>query len=139
MNAITSTPLANRALIAVALQQLFEHDILDGEHYAGIVLDADGKPSHHLILLPGDGGGLNHAEATDWAAEAGGELPTSAEQALLYANLKSHFHTDDWYWSSTPYAAAPGRAWVQHFSYCCQHNYDVSGRCRARAVRRLPI
>lgn len=110
----------------------------EGERYAGILLDAAGAPSHHLILLPGDQPVLSWQKATEWAASIEGELPTRREQALLYANLPSEFRKD-WYWSGEQPAAHSGSAWSQYF-YDGYQDYDNQGyERRARAVRRSPI
>lgn len=107
-----------------------------GEEYAGIAL-VDGKPSHHLVLLPGDVSKKWEA-AKKWAAEQGGELPTRSEQSLLYAHLKGSFKKD-WYWSNEQHAGVADYAWCQGFDDGYQVYYDVSYTSRARAVRRVPI
>ena len=104
-----------------------------GERYAGIVLDQDGLISHHLVLLPGDADDLDWTAAKQWAKEAGGELPTRQEQALLFANLKSEFEASC-YWSSEEYSSSG--AWYQDFDDGLQH-YIKSAELRARAVRRF--
>lgn len=72
-------------------------DLAAGERYAGLVLDADGAPSHHLVLLPGAAQDVTWQAAKAWADKTGGgELPTRQEQALLYANLKTEFEAT-WY------------------------------------------
>lgn len=106
-----------------------------GEHYAGLVLDATtGKPSHHLVLLAGDAEELTWAEATAWAEEHGGHLPTRQEQALLFANLKREFE-GAWYWSGEK--SSSGSAWTQDFYYGTQNSNTLYDRLRVRAVRRL--
>jgi hypothetical protein len=113
-------------------------DLQPGERYAGIVLGHDAEASYHLILLPGDAEGLTHDAALKWAADAGGELPSRREQALLYANLKSEFK-EAWYWSAQLHESYPDYAWYQYFLVGSQtfsyRNYEL----RARAVRRLII
>ena len=111
--------------------------LADGERYAGLILNTEGQPTHHLILLPGDTK-ATWKKATDFAAEAGGELPTRQEQALLYANCKDGFKAD-WYWSSETHASVSDCAWVQHFYSGCQSYGRKVSSCRARAVRRLAI
>ena len=113
-------------------------DLLPGERYAGIVLGHDADASYHLILLPGDAEGLTHEAALKWAADAGGELPSRREQALLYANLKSEFK-ETWYWSAQLRESVPDYAWSQGFSYGYQSSYGRDYELRARAVRRLII
>jgi hypothetical protein len=110
-----------------------------GELYAGILLGDDGRPAHHLILLPGDVDGHAWEAAKSWAQEQGGELPTRREQSLLFANLKSHFEAR-WYWSAEEYEDDTACAWSQYFYYGNQNgNRKGSFNCRARAVRRLEI
>src|SRR3990172_1396299 len=108
------------------------------EHYAGIILGKDGEPDHHLILLAGEAESVNWAQAKDFAAKAGGELPTRREQSLLFANLKEQFQPR-WYWSGEQHASYSGYAWVQYFSDGDQDGYLKSNDYRARAVRRLVI
>lgn len=106
-----------------------------GEHYAGLALDAaTGEPSHHLVLLAGDAEELTWAEATAWAEERGGHLPTRQEQALLFANLKREFE-GAWYWSGEK--SSSGSAWSQGFDYGYQSLSTLDSRLRVRAVRRL--
>jgi hypothetical protein len=112
--------------------------LAENETYAGIILKEDGTPSHHLILLAGDNDDASWADQMTWAKEAGGELPTRAEQSLLFANCKQHFQSD-WYWSGEQHASDASSAWGQGFGYGVQRSYDVSYECRARAVRRLVI
>ena len=108
-----------------------------GEIYAGILL-VDGKPAHHLILLPGDAKGLTWSKAGDWAKKRGGELPTRKEQALLFANAAEAFE-HDWYWSCEQYAGYESSAWYQSFLYGTQGDFSKSSKLRARAVRRVTI
>ena len=110
-----------------------------GEHYAGIALGEDGEPDHHLILLAGEAESVNWAQAKDFAAKAGGELPTRREQSLLFANLKEQFQSC-WYWSGEQRASISDCAWVQYFGSGGQSSGGrKNGGCRARAVRRLVI
>jgi hypothetical protein len=108
-----------------------------GETYAGLILNADGTPSHHLILLNGDKS-LTWEKAKAFATKASGDLPTRQEQALLFANCKAQFKAD-WYWSGEAYASGSGYAWYQDFGYGTQCYDDILIKLRARAVRRLPI
>ena len=112
-------------------------DLKSGETYAGLVIDDKGS-LHHLILLDGDAYDAPHQEQLDWAKSIGGELPTRQEQALLYANCKSQFKSD-WYWSADLHASGSGYAWFQCFTIGSQVSDDVSGKLRARAVRRFSI
>ncbi len=107
-----------------------------GGIYAGIIRGVDGAPDQHLVLLFGQAEDVSWSDACDWAKSAGGALPTRAEQALLFANLKDQFEPR-WYWSSEQ--AGPSGAWGQGFDDGFQYDYYRSYEGRARAVRRLPI
>lgn len=113
-------------------------ELTQGEIYAGIILNSDGTPSHHLILLPGDNDDAHWAEQTEWAKSIGGELPTRAEQSLLFANCKQHFQKN-WYWSGETVSSEPGWAWYQCFQYGHQSYHYKHDELRARVVRRLEI
>lgn len=110
----------------------------NGELWAGVLLNEDGTPSHHVILLPGEAARIGWNKAVEWAKEIGGELPTRREQSLLFANLKLQFK-GEWYWSSEQHAAISSYAWLQGFDDGSQSSYGKSFEARARAVRRLPI
>lgn len=111
--------------------------LADGEKYAGFLLDENGAPTHHVVLLPGDTS-ATWKKAVEWAKKQGGELPTRREQSLLFANCQAEFKKD-WYWSGEQHAAAAGYAWCQLFSTGYQTWLAVSYRHRARALRRVPI
>lgn len=111
-------------------------ELQPGERYAGLVLDAEGYASHHLVLLPSQAESVNWTAAKDWAASAGGELPTRQEQSLLFANLKSEF-MPRWYWSAEEYEDDSSYAWSQGFVYGTQDNDVKSFEGHARAVRRF--
>lgn len=106
-----------------------------GERYAGIVLDANGKPSHHLILLPGYSNRASWADKKAWAESIGGELPTRREQSLLFANLLGF--REDWYWSAETHTENSSYAWYQEFFDGIQGSYHKSEKLRAVAVRRV--
>lgn len=112
--------------------------LADGELWAGVLLNEDGTPSHHVILLPGEAERIVWNKAVEWAKEIGGELPTRREQSLLFANLKSQFK-GEWYWSGEQHAAYSYNAWGQNFGDGYQCISYESFEARARAVRRLPI
>lgn len=130
--ALQATPQAEPTVYTLPATQI---TLQPGEHYAGLVLDATtGKPSHHLVLLAGDAEELTWAEATAWAEEHGGHLPTRQEQALLFANLKREFE-GAWYWSGEK--SSSGSAWLQDFHDGNQSHDTLDYRLRVRAVRRL--
>lgn len=109
-------------------------ELADGETYAGLILNEDGTPSHHLVLLPGEHEG-DWTSAKAWATKAGGELPTRREQSLLFANAKAGFKAR-WYWSSEKHESGSD-AWIQGFGYGLQGTSHVDYDHCARAVRRL--
>ena len=115
-----------------------EIDLEPGEHYAGLVLNDDGAPSHHLILLPGEAEKITWGDAIDWADQAGGSLPSRREQALLYANCKGEFR-EAWYWSGEEHTTDGAYAWSQYFGYGNQYLSRKSYEGRARAVRLIPL
>lgn len=109
-------------------------ELAEGETYAGLILNDDGTPSHHLVLLSGETE-ATWADAKSWATKAGGELPTRREQSLLFANAKAGFKAR-WYWSSEKHESG-SYAWIQGFDYGHQsYDHVVLSIC-ARAVRRL--
>jgi hypothetical protein len=110
----------------------------DGEHYAGVILGKEGKPDHHLVLLPGEAQEASWSAARDWARDNGGELPTRRELALLYANMREHFERV-WYWSSEPQEPRAQLVWGQNFTSGIQTMYGRQFRGRARAIRRLIV
>jgi len=105
-----------------------------GEINRGITLH-EGKLAH-LIELPGEFTGT-HVEATKWAKEQGGELPSRIDGIVLFDGKCGWAR--DWYWLAPQPAAVAGCAWGQGFGYGSQGWDAVSGRCRARAVRRVVI
>lgn len=118
-----------------------EHDdvkamLAEGEQYAGLILGKDGKPDHHVVLLPGEAEEISWSSAREWAASNGGELPTRRELALLYANLREHFQRV-WYWSNEPQEPRSHLVWGQNFTSGIQTMYGRPFRGRARAIRRL--
>jgi hypothetical protein len=117
------------------LQHIALPELEPGELCAGILF-VDAKPSHWVVLLPGDDRERNFADAKAWAASIGGELPTRREQSLLFANLPEQFERN-WYWSGEENGS--GWAWFQHFYYGYQGSNRQLNKLRARAVRRLPI
>ena len=141
---VEATQLKLAAMIAelkAAIPTLFnvpaaQIELHKGERYAGVVLGADGMPTHHLVLLPGEAESVAWGAAKDWAVTTGGELPTRQEQALLYANLKSQFQAA-WYWSGQEHETNGSYAWFQGFDDGNQNNGHKGYEGRARAVRRI--
>ena len=113
-------------------------ELQPGERYAGLALDAEGHASHHLVLLPGEAENVSWQAAKDWAATAGGDLPTRQEQSLLFANLKSEFKPR-WYWSGQEYDDDSSYAWIQYFRSGYQDDDRKSFEGHARAVRLIQL
>jgi hypothetical protein len=111
-------------------------ELQDGEHYAGLILNADGTPSHHLVLRPEADKRMPWQAAVELAKDQGGTLPTRQEQALLFANLKDQFKAA-WYWSNEEYEGDGSYAWGQGFYDGNQLDGRKSYEGRVRAVRRL--
>ncbi|MBC7456031.1 MAG: DUF1566 domain-containing protein [Massilia sp.] len=109
-----------------------------GECYAGVILGKDGAPDHHLVLLPGEAQSATWSAAREWAATAGGTLPSRRELALLLANQKEQFQRE-WYWSSEQSEARAQLVWGQNFSSGIQTMYGRAYQGRARAIRRVPV
>ncbi len=112
--------------------------VLDpGEHYAGPVLDENGALMHHLVLMAQHPTGkLAWQAATDWADSIGGTLPTRQEQALLFANCKTHVKPE-WHWSSQTHEDDASFAWSCVFDDGGQDDSHKSYEFSAVAVRRV--
>lgn len=110
-------------------------ELRPGERYAGIVLDDNGKPSHHLIHLPGNSDKASWDDQKAWAESIGGELPTRREQSLLFANLCGFKAAA--YWSAETHAEDSSCAWYQSFYTGFQDDDPKSAELRAVAVRRV--
>lgn len=124
--------IASRSAVQVPPQ------LLEGETYAGLILAKEGQASYHLILLPVEACELSWPRARDWAKKTGGDLPTLRELALLFANLREHFHRF-WYWSNAQHETRPQLVWGQNFASGIQTVYGRPFRGHARAVRRVSL
>jgi len=128
-----------RAQHAPVLHRVPEAEITlrPGERYAGLVLDADGKVMHHLVLMAErPAGDLDWADAMAWAASVGGTLPNRQEHALLFANCKPHLKPV-WHWSCQEYEENASGAWHCAFYYGDQDTTRKSAEGAAVAVRRV--
>ncbi len=111
--------------------------IQPGEYYAGIILNHEGTPTHHLVLMADRlTGELKWQDAMDWAATIRGSLPTRQEQSLLFSNCKQHIKPD-WYWSCEENSAS--YAWDCYFDDGIQISSLKGDEDCAVAVRRFPI
>lgn len=129
------TKTASRKKPQAAALAAPEHlKLAEGEIYRGATLH-EGKLAH-LIELPGEFTGT-HAEATKWAKEQGGELPSRIDGIVLFDGKCGW--ASAWYWLAPQRAVGADYAWFQLFSNGYQYWFGVSDRGRARAVRRVPI
>lgn len=114
-------------------------DLPPGTRYAGTPLDAAGNPTHHVLLLPArPEQDLNWQAAKEWAASAGGQLPSRQEQALLFTNCKDAL-PQAWCWSNEENAGDASYAWGCLFDDGFQSLSRKSFEGSAVAVRRLPL
>jgi len=109
------------------------------EEYSGIML-LNGRPDHHLILLPGEELDIDWKKSGAWAKKQhkDGRLPTRPEQRLLMANLAGSFKPRA-YWSSEQSAGHGSWAWYQDFDDGNQSHYDKDWKFACRAVRSVAI
>jgi hypothetical protein len=105
--------------------------------FGGIARGEEGD--HAIVLLAEAPKRLNFKAATAWAEKLGVSLPTRAEQAVIFGNLKDQFPDGGAFWSCEPSAGNESYAWSQYFGYGTQYHYHKDGVLRARAVRRLPL
>lgn len=108
---------------------------LDGGAFAGITTQPDGTHVA-VVLLPDRCEDLTHGQATAWAAEQGGQLPTRPVAALLFASVKSLLQPE-WHWCQEPLGAS--YAWGCGFDYGYQDTSLKSFEGSAVAVRLIPI
>jgi len=119
------------------MQTIQQPPLAEGEKYGFAIGDKNGN-LYHVILLPGDSDRAGWQAQMDWAKSIGGDLPTRAEQALLWQEHRNEFETEA-YWSNAIEEDDADYAWCQLFSYGHQSYGHKSNGLRARAVRRLPI
>lgn len=105
--------------------------------FAGIARGEEGD--HALILLAEAPKRLTWWDATNWAGDQGASLPTRAEQAVLFGNLKDQFPEGGSYWSCEQSAGYESYAWYQYFDLGYQGDGLKVNELRARAVRRWPL
>ncbi len=133
-------------LTTIAIPAIGTHWLEQGGIYAGILRGKDGAPDEHTIVAPEETL-LNYMSWTKameecskpTALHSDWHLADRRESSLASINVPELFNQDDWYWTSTQYAAGSGYAWVQDFSGGGQDGYRKSSEYRARAVRRFSI
>jgi len=141
MNRTKKKPVSKKQGRAAALSLMaMKLELAKGEKWRGIVLDKQGKPSHHLILLPARfKGSGDHAAVLAWAEKIGADLPTKPEGALLYAANADGAIEKGVYWLKDTYAGDAECAWYQYFLSGNQYDWLKSDKFRGVAVRRVPI
>lgn len=114
-------------------------ELQPGERYAGLVLNDDGTPSHHLVLMAARPDKQMRWEgAMGWAAKKGGALPTRREMLLIHAHCLAHVESD-WYWSNERLGCDHSDAWSCHFGTGNLDNSHKHSKLRAIAVRHILI
>ena len=111
--------------------------LAEGEVYVGAIGDQQGN-LHHIIMLPVCGTEATWPEQIAWAGSLGADLPTRAEQALIWERCRDRLKKD-WYWSNEAHHEAASFAWSQTFASGCQGSYCKITQLRAVAVRRLSV
>lgn len=115
-----------------------------GGIYAGVTRGVNGAPDCHLVVSEQEAPAVAWADACKFAADLEEDghrdftLPTRAELALLFANVKELF-AGDWHWSGEQCAGAAEYAWFQSFANGIQFTNHKGNELRARAVRRVPL
>lgn len=137
-NSTLSAALKELGLALLSLLGRLTKTLAKGERYRGIVLGADGAPSHHLILLPGLFNG-SQPDSLSWANGLGGDLPDRQEGSLLQAQNVDGAIAKTWHWLKEQRAGDPDYAYVQGFGNGRQLWSHRSSKYDARAVRRIPI
>ena len=110
----------------------------EGGIFAGLTI-YEGRPMA-LVLFPGEFNG-NWKDATAWAKDQGGVLPSRVDALILWQNLPNEFKKEA-YWTGTQHAADSDSAWYQNFDTGLQGSQGITSfgnELRARCVRRLEI
>jgi len=108
---------------------------LDGGIFAGLTTLKDGTHCA-VVLLPARGEDLTWPQATEWAKEQGGELPTRPVAALIFANIQDR-PKEGWRWTNDEFNAS--YAWCCYFSDGYQQGSHKSYEGSAVAVRYVRI
>jgi hypothetical protein len=128
------TTAAPSAISLAALPPL--NAALHGGLFAGLVTLPDGT-HHAVVLLPARPvKRRTWTQAMDWAAEAGGQLPSRPIAALLYANARETIEPD-WYWTNEPEGSS--YAWTCDFGNGGQYYHYRRAEGCAVAVRLIPL
>jgi hypothetical protein len=139
------TPTVESAAASdIQAPQIGEYWKGQGGIYAGVCRGLNGEKDYPLILsieIPTSeldwSDSLKSADSITADGHQDFHVPTKEESALLYANLKDRFSTDNWYWTSTQHSEAD--ACVQYFDYGDQRTSSKSYERRCCFVRRLVL
>ena len=117
-----------------------------GGRYVSTIRDVKTNASYHLIYAD------SYHECFDvsWYgaltlindgvdSNIGWVLPTRLEIYLLGINVPDSFDLDELYWTSSESTSTPNCAWAQRFLDGKQICISKNAKCRARAIRRVPI
>jgi hypothetical protein len=116
-----------------------EHEIVKaGELYVGIVSGENGDDDYHLVRLPIRRGRANWHQAHELAREAGGELPTRDELAIMAAECGDKF-SRDWFWSSELDSEFTRSGCCQSFTGLGEGFCSALNKQRWCAVRRVKV
>jgi hypothetical protein len=110
---------------------------LGGGIFAGLSTKKDGTHCA-VVLLPGNGSGLDWPAAKKWAEEAGGELPSRPVAAMLFANVRDDLR-QLWHWTAEEREHDAYYAWLCYFDYGDQNYHHKSYAGAAVAVRLIQI
>lgn len=106
--------------------------------FAGVISSKNGKESEPcaIVILRSTNMNLVWREASEWARQQGGRLPSSSQSALICDNIHK-FMSSGFFWTGTVYG--PSEAYMVDF----QGGQILRGKCahprRAMAVRAIPV
>lgn len=109
---------------------------LDGGIFCGVITLPDGKHYAVVKLDPKPEKRLPWKAAMTWAKKVGGQLPSRAIAALLFAVAKDLFEPS-WHWTNEPEGSS--YAWYCYFNGGPQDYGDASYDGCAVAVRLIPL
>jgi hypothetical protein len=111
---------------------------VEGSAYAGVTTDKEGAIYALVLLADKPASRLDWSAATAWATKLEASLPTRAESALLFQNLRAAFEPR-WHWTSETDEDSASYAWGCGFIGGTQDYGRKSYEGCARAVRRFPL
>lgn len=119
---------------------MFEQITIEGKKYNLVpveeqkrifICEIDGKKYY---LGPGAEKQMSWEDAKEWAKSIGGQLMPREVGVMAFkrAEIRKHFHTDDWYWLEDEYNSSYG--WLQYFDDGSQATSYKTGAAYVRAV-----